>query len=118
MNQKQKSSTFNNGQCAHFSLNRQAKVVNIRITPIIPTPNLLNFQIFPTPSHFIQSLNYSLPSSTYIHNSISRLAVHEGNTGSSPTKGIGAYLYFYKKTTILLEPQFSQLFPNLNLTLS
>ena len=48
---QQKSIVFNGGQHVHFSWNRQANDINIRIIPIIPTPNLLNFQIFPAPNY-------------------------------------------------------------------
>ena len=43
MNQKRKSITSSNGQCAH----RQGNGLNIRIIPIIPAAHLLNFLIFP-----------------------------------------------------------------------
>ena len=81
MNQRRKSITFDNGQCTHFSWNPKAYGVNMRIIPLIPTPNLLSFQIFPTPPiiptppfvkfsmifqppHLFQPPNYSVLSRT------------------------------------------------------
>ena len=62
MNQKRKSIKFNNGKLDHFSWNRQANGMNIRIIPIIPTPNVFNFQIFSTPLPIIPTPpNYSNP---------------------------------------------------------
>ena len=49
VNQKRKSLTFNNGQRSHFSWNRQANGINIRITPTIPTPNLEIIKYFQPP---------------------------------------------------------------------
>ena len=52
MSQKWTSITFNNGQHGHFGWNCQANDINIniniRISPTIPSPHLLNFHIFPT----------------------------------------------------------------------
>ena len=49
LNQKWNSITVNNGQRAYISWNSEANAINIRIIPIIPTPNLLNFKLFLTP---------------------------------------------------------------------
>ena len=49
MNHKRNSIAFFNGQSVHFGWNRQANDIKIRI---LPTPHLLNFQIFPAPQQF------------------------------------------------------------------
>jgi len=60
VNQKRKSSTFNNGQRDHLRWNRPADGINIRMVQIIQIPNLLSFQIFPAP-HLLNYGEFSKP---------------------------------------------------------